>query len=322
MCCQTIAPSKFSLVMALGLVLSLGWQAPGQAIAFTPPGDGAPRQTAGGASRRSLTFDPPGDATPRDTAGGSSRGGSTFDPPGDATPRDTAGGSSRGGQTFYPPAEAIPQPGAENWFRGRVTFDPPGEPAPQQTVGSSSRSEDSWVTALIPETNHGRTVAERPTFFIYLPEIPVSQGFFSIQDEQRNNLYQTYIDIPTNKGIISFTLPEDAPPLEVGKNYEWHFVTIEGDKMRPDSPEISGWIKRVELSSEVAAIARSGVSMELATAYGQQGIWYDTLSTLVALKRLQPDNDDLNDEWSELLEQVGLGAIAPNTVFPIPPKAE
>lgn len=297
--CQPFARSKFSVAAALGLALSLLWQTPGQAVTFNPPGDAAPRQTAGGASRGGLTFEPPGDAAPRQTAGGSSRG-LTFDPPGDPAPRQTAGGSSR----------------------GIVTFDPPGDPAPQQTVGSSSRGEDKWVTALVPQTNHGRTTAERPTFFIYLPEIPVRQGFFSIQDEHRNGLYQTYIEIPENRGIISFTLPDDAPPLEVGKDYEWHFVAIEGVKLRPDSPEISGWIKRVEPSAEVKTIARSGVSLELATAYGQQGIWYDTLSTLVELKHLQPENRNLNSEWAELLEQVGLAAIAANPVVPIAPKAE
>ncbi|MGB7056519.1 MAG: DUF928 domain-containing protein [Geitlerinemataceae cyanobacterium] len=301
MCCATpIAPFKLSVTAALGLVLSLLWQIPGQAVTFNPPGDPAPRQTAGGASRGGLTFDPPGDAAPRQTAGGSSRGGLTFDPPGDPAPRQTAGGSSR----------------------GIVTFDPPGDPAPHQTVGSSSRGEDSLVMALVPETNHGRTVAERPTFFIYLPEIPMKRGFFSIQDEHRNGLYQTYIDIPENRGIISFTLPEDAPPLEVGKDYEWYFVAVEGETLRPDSREISGWIKRVEPSSEVATIARAGVSLELAMAYGQQGIWYDTLNTLVELKHLQPDNDNLNSEWAELLEQVGLSAIAANSVVPIAPKAE
>jgi hypothetical protein len=276
--CQPFARSKFSVAAALGLALSLLWQTPGQAVTFNPPGDAAPRQSAGGSSRGGLTFDPPGDAAPRETAGGSSR--------------------------------------------GIVTFDPPGDPAPQQTVGSSSRGEDNLVMALVPQTNHGRTIAERPTFFIYLPEIPVKQGFFSIQDENRNGLYQTYIEIPENRGIISFTLPDDAPPLEVGKNYEWHFVAIEGAKLRPDSPEISGWIKRVEPSSDVTTIAQSGVSLELATAYGQQGIWYDTLSTLVELKHLQPENRNLNGEWAELLEQVGLAAIAANPVVPIAPKAE
>jgi Domain of Unknown Function (DUF928) len=300
MCCQTIALSKLPSAAAIGLALSLLWQIPGQAVTFNPPGDLAPRQTVGAASRGGLTFNPPGDPAPRQTAGGSSRGGLTFDPPGDPAPRQTAGGSSR----------------------GSVTFDPPGEPAPQQTVGSSSRGDDSSVMALVPETNHGRTVAERPTFFIYLPEIPMRRGFFSIQDEHRNSLYQTYIDIPENQGIISFTLPDDAPPLEVGKDYEWYFVAIEGEKLRPDSPEISGWVKRVELSADVAAIIRSGASLELANAYGQQGIWYDTLSTLVELKQLQPDNTELNSEWAELLEQVGLGAIAANSVVPIVPRAE
>ena len=48
----------------------------------------------------------------------------------------------------------------------------------------------------------------------------------------------------------------------------------------------------------------------MAIIYAQEGIWYDTLATLNAAKLAQPDDVTLASEWKDLLQQVGLEAIA------------
>ena len=50
--------------------------------------------------------------------------------------------------------------------------------------------------------------------------------------------------------------------------------------------------------------------MEVATEYAKNGIWYDTLDVLVSAKQQQPGDATLSEEWKDLLEQVGLKAIA------------
>ncbi len=292
--------SLISILTSIGLLAGTSWFYPVRSVTFEVPNDEAPLRSSGGASRGIIQLTIPEATYPNGQRGNVTRGEAVFETVGADAPAQTTGGASR----------------------GEVTFETPGRESPNTTSGASSRGEQYLVTALIPNTNHGRTVSERPTFYIYMPLTSVKQVFFSLQDEDRNSYYQTTLPIANRKGIISFTLPDDAPPLEVGKHYEWYFVTLEGKRLRPDSPSISGWIERIEPDRSLVAQASAGTSLELAASYGRQGVWYDTLTTLVELKRSEPDNNNLISEWTELLEQVGLGDYAANPILVTEPLTE
>ena len=92
------------------------------------------------------------------------------------------------------------------------------------TVGRVRGNELLYVTPLIPPSQIGRTVASHPTFFVYVPETGAKEVLFSLQDANRNHHYQTTFDISGKEGIISFTLPEEAPAIEMNKPYLWYFV--------------------------------------------------------------------------------------------------
>lgn len=258
----------------------------------------------------SVQFQPPGDIAPRDTKGGGTRGSIRFAPPGDAAPRSTRSGGTRGGIQFAPPGDAAPVNTANGGTRGSVQFTPPGDAAPVNTANGGTREEAvSKLVALIPQTQIGRTVAAHPTFSVYVPATASKEIFFSLQDENRNNLYQATLKISGGGGIVQVTVPKDAPELEIGKNYAWFFALIEpGDILRPDSHGVSGWVKRVE-APKITQIS-SMKPIELAALYASSGIWYDTLAVLSTAKLAEPENTTLANEWKELLEQVGLGAIA------------
>ena len=280
-------------------------------VRFQPPGDAAPSNTTGGAVRGNVNFLPPGDAAPSNTTGGAVRGDVDFLPPGDAAPSNATGGAVRGDVDFLPPGEAAPRHTAGGAVRGDVDFLPPGEAAPRHTVGAASRDARLMeLIPLMPENNHGRTVSSHPTIYVYVPRTATREVFFSLQDEQRNQHYQTTLKISGNGGIVSVTLPEDVPELEIGKNYVWFFAPIKpGDILRPDNYGVIGWVRRVEPLTTIRETS-SSTPVEIATAYAGQGIWYDTLNVLVSAKRAQPRNATLATEWQDLLENVGLEEIA------------
>ncbi|HIK26610.1 MAG: DUF928 domain-containing protein [Oscillatoriaceae bacterium SKW80] len=259
----------------------------------------------------SVQFQPPGDIAPRNTKGGGTRGSIRFAPPGDAAPRSTRSGGTRGSIQFAPPGDAAPLNTANGGTRGSVQFAPPGDAAPVNTANGGTREEAvSKLVALIPQTQIGRTVAARPTFLVYVPATASKEVFFSLQDENRNHLYQTTLKISGGGGIVQVTVPKDAPELEIGKNYAWFFALIEpGDILRPDSHGVSGWVKRVEAPKNITQIS-SLKPIELAALYASSGIWYDTLTLLSAAKSAEPENVTLANEWKKLLQQVGLEAIA------------
>lgn len=211
----------------------------------------------------------------------------------------------------------------------RVTFEPPDEDQPSHTVGGASRdgvflclsdnvaeqNENLLINFLpiIPHNNHGLTIAERPTFYANVPETNAQTVFFSLRDQDNQTLYQKEFSIPQTGGIISFSLPETAPSLEIGKNYQWSMVLMCNQTMRPDSPRITSWVKRVEPLPMTMNQLQNQTGIELAAFYAKNGIWYDSLNILGNLWRKSPPNfSEYANQWANFLSQdsVGLEAIA------------
>ena len=279
-------------------------------IQFQPPSDNSPSNTTGGGTRDGVRFAAPGDNSPSETTGGGTRDGVRFAAPGDNSPSETTGGGTRDGVRFTAPGDNSPSETTSAGTRN-VHFEASGEDSPKPTIlGSSDKDELSLFIPLLPPTKLGRTVAGHPTFFVYVPQGTPKQIFFSLQSTDRKHHYQTTFDISGKQGIISFTLPADAPELEVGKDYLWFFATIEpGQILQPGNYGINGWIKRVPPPA-IASLKEKLTPLEVATLYAESGIWYDTLALLASARRSQPENQTLVSEWKALLQQVGLENLA------------
>ncbi len=202
----------------------------------------------------------------------------------------------------------------------KVTFDPPAEDMPRRTTGGASRTisqcvnqlEDGDIpfSALLPASTQGLTAASHPTILAYLPETDAQKVFFSWREENNQDHYQTILPITQRGGIISLNLPENAPPLEVGKNYQWAIAIMCDDRLQPDSPMVQGQVQRVELASAIESRLDNDISLNNAALYGETGLWYEMLATLAQLKTAQPNNQNLALNWSNLLSSVGLAEVA------------
>ncbi|HLO50537.1 MAG TPA: DUF928 domain-containing protein [Kamptonema sp.] len=201
-----------------------------------------------------------------------------------------------------------------------VTFSPPGAGKPDNSAGGASRSSGQcaqdpansgpMATPLTPANYQALTVAERPTFFVYVPETSARKVFFSLEGENKNSHYQTMIPITGKAGIVSVSIPTSAPALETGKNYKWSFVIMCGNTLRPDSPAVEGTITRSQANPTLISQLEKATPIERAALYGKDGIWYDTLATVAELRKLQPNDSSLEATWTQLLTSVGLDAIA------------
>jgi hypothetical protein len=201
----------------------------------------------------------------------------------------------------------------------RVTFEPPGDGQPDDTAGGASRGDGcpqepialgQCVTPVMPATKNRLTVAEHPTFLVYLPETSATEIFFGLVDENNNSQYQIKIPITSKSGIFSFKLPDNAPPLEIGKNYRWTFIIVGEQGLRPDSSGVRGEIRRITPSAELMSQLQNQPLLERAALYGKNGIWYDMLASLAEARREEPGNATLASTWQELLKSAGLEAIA------------
>jgi len=206
----------------------------------------------------------------------------------------------------------------------RVVFKPPGDRAPKTSAGGASRNDSTCgiasnkppgenVTPLLPESDIGLTLAEHPTIFIYVPETSAKTVFFSVQDANSNNIYQDYLKLPQKAGIVQVKLPISSPGLKADQKYKWSLAMICTPSLEPDSPFVSGWINRVSFANTLNNT--QNLTLDSVIKLAASGLWYDTLSTLAELRRAQPNNQILTTSWQDLLNSVGLNAIADEPVI-------
>ncbi len=191
-------------------------------------------------------------------------------------------------------------------------FAPKGAAAPRVTEGGASRGrclqdvgQDSQAIRLLtPAGNSGLTAASHPVFMAYVEQMAAHQIFFSIKNPDESYFYEMTMLLPQQSGIIKFQLPENAPGLTEGEEYLWSVALVCGNKLGPDSPWASGWIKRVAHSAPASTPGVSSLA-EQASLYGKQGLWYDTARAL-ADWRNQDAQPAATQAWRELLSSVGL----------------
>ncbi len=318
-----MSKTLFSLTLASAMLMLTSGRDPAQAnsdssnpgflssLEFQMPDGDNPPNTVGGGVRGGVNFTSPTGEAPRRRVGGGIRGDVNFAAPGEGSPRNTSSGGIRGDVNFESVGTPAPVNTSSGGVRGDVNFEAPGSNTTSQTASGGVRGEDlAKVIPLLPTNSYGRTVSGRPTFLVYLPPTASQEVFFSLQDADRNHHYQKTFNISGQGGIVEITLPADAPELEIGKEYVWFFAPISPDGiLQPDNYSVTGWVKRVESpvpNDQVSSLT----PIKLAIIYAQEGIWYDTLAILSAAKLAQPDDVTLASEWKDLLQQVGLEAIA------------
>lgn len=207
----------------------------------------------------------------------------------------------------------------------QVLFKPSGGGKPPTTRGAGSRSDrlcpqdaptnlgDSAakplaLTALVPSEQSGLTWAERPTFWVYLPKTSARQIVLSVKAGSQPHS-QRFLPITGQAGIVGIPLAGNSTPLEIGKFYQWAVVLVCGDRPSPNNPFVTAWVQRV---APTHPLSQQQSALDRATRYGEQGIWYDALTTLATARRSQPADPALAKIWADFLAQpsVGLGVIA------------
>lgn len=189
-------------------------------------------------------------------------------------------------------------------------FIPPNRQAPRTTSGGGSRGtfcEGSKETLipLIPPNKLGLTLGERPTFYVFVPQIPVKNAFFSLLDKN-NIVYTTTFALPQKPGIIGFTLPANAPSLKVGKQYQW-YVAIACSLDEPEQEmAVNGWVERIQPTRTFSTKLARTNPKEVSQVYANAGIWYEALHTLIKQRLNAPGDRTFIANWRAFLESAGL----------------
>ncbi|MEH2078541.1 MAG: DUF928 domain-containing protein [Nostoc sp.] len=193
-------------------------------------------------------------------------------------------------------------------------FIPPNRKAPQTTAGGGSRGGSCFLenketsTPLMPPNKLGLTFAERPTFYWFVPQMPVQTAHFSLLEDERI-LYETTFKLPNQSGIIGFTLPAKASSLKVGKKYHWYMSIACSSEELAEEISVDGWVERIQPTADLLKqIARTNPKQR-SQVYARAGIWYEVLHTLVQQRLTDPGDRTVMANWKALLESVGLNDL-------------
>lgn len=205
-----------------------------------------------------------------------------------------------------------------------VEFNPPKRGIPGRRLGGGTRDplacvqgKPSYLTALLPQTNLGLTTDDYPRFFWFVPKTKAKLAEFTLYegDEQtpdRSLIYKTTFSIAGTPGVASLTLPTNAniPPLQVGKDYHWSVALVCNPAQPESNIQIDGWVQRVALDPSLSARLTKASARDRVLLYAQNGLWFNTLTSLAEMRCARPNDADLTESWTTLMKSVKLEAIA------------
>lgn len=187
------------------------------------------------------------------------------------------------------------------------SFKPPNQGQPKHTIGGATRGNTcgieqegkNEITALVTAKDRSLTLQSHPSLFAYVsPKYGNKTAILVVKDRTEDYYYSQQLTVPASGGIIKMTLAEDAPQLEVNKDYTW-FLRIQCNAdLQPEDPQISASIMRVE--GDIPDLGKS----DLVSFYANSQIWYDSLNSAFELYQ-----SGENVYWFELLNNVNLDRL-------------
>ncbi|URR36599.1 DUF928 domain-containing protein [Thermosynechococcus sp. HN-54] len=174
------------------------------------------------------------------------------------------------------------------------------------------------LTTLVPASNIGLTVANRPTFYWYLPannyQALEFALFQTLADGTQVQIYKQQFPMVNRRRLDSITLAGDVPPLQEGVDYRWTVSLIcnPNDSDPSQIRFVEGWVQRVTLPESLNKQLRQASPLQRYGLLASNGLWYDALDTLVKLRQEQPTDPKVNALWTELMtaEEVGLNRLS------------
>ena len=206
---------------------------------------------------------------------------------------------------------AISSTSNQNLTNEPLQFNPPNNGAPggnrsQTSANTGSRDDcptvETAITALVPKTNWGNTLAERPTLWFY---VPYQQGTLTlILKDEAEPVILASLNYPVEegRGIMGFPLPETVPSLEINRAYRWQVYFSCDPDIEPRFTGVQGVVERVVTDSKFQrSLASVSTVAEKVNLYARQGLWHETIAEIIATRQEQPENPELNELWLNLL---------------------
>ena len=186
-------------------------------------------------------------------------------------------------------------------------------------VSPPTRPEERSPRQNVESVAVDSTISSHPTLFVNIPpEVSASTAELLVQNEAGDReIYYTTLNLTGKPGIVGIRIPNTAPPLEVGRKYQWQFSVLCDPKDPTDRLSTASWIERVSIDPTQASRIDRATPRERLSLYAEAGIWQDMVSTLAELLYSNPNDQSLAQDWASLMQSVNLNNFANQPIVQI-----
>ena len=182
---------------------------------------------------------------------------------------------------------------------------------PGREIHLDNLSQD--LTELAPQTRFSdsesfltRTIAEYPTFWIYVPELISSyQAEFVLQDDRDRDMYRTSFDLPSKSGIHNIELPpQSSNKLKIGRQYHWYVKVFCARNPEAGYLFVDAWLERIAISPQLQA-QLDAKNANRDRVLLDNNIWHDAIDYLARVRQTRLEES----RWNQLLTNIGLSDL-------------
>ena len=188
-------------------------------------------------------------------------------------------------------------------------YSPPSRGAPGGRIGGGTRGggQNVFVLSVLAPDHSAFTTTEQPSLYWYISKPTSLPVELTVMDPQGiKPILETQLPSPTKAGIQRVRLADYNVRLAPGAAYRWFVAVVPDADRRSKDILAGGAIERVDLQEDVKAKVAKASDKELPFVYAQAGLWYDALKSISDLIDAAPQNQDLHNQRTALLKQVGL----------------
>lgn len=214
-------------------------------------------------------------------------------------------------------ATAYPKPDSSPSFLISQSFKPPSRGTAPPSSGGATRGisclkpSEKPLTSLLPQSRVGLTYSSNPTFYWYVPQPSAKTAKFLLMGNNDTEVvYETTLNLPSQPGIVSFTLPTSTASLAQNQQYHWYLIIGCSQFDQAANPSVEGWVERVSPEAKIASQLEKADLKTRAQIYAENGIWHEALATVATLRKATSAKPGTIAGWNELLKSVNLEAIA------------
>jgi uncharacterized protein DUF928 len=191
---------------------------------------------------------------------------------------------------------------------GVPVYNPPSRGAPGGRIGGGTRGGGNiFVLSVLAPDHSGFTTSEQPSLYWFISKPTALPIELTVMDSQGiKPLLETKLPSPAEPGIQRVRLADYNVHLAPGAAYRWFVAVVPDADRRSKDILAGGAIERVDLQEDVKAKLAQASDKEVPFVYAQAGLWYDALKSISDLIDAAPQNQELRNERTALLKQVGL----------------